>query len=384
MKKQKLLFIYLRTGGGHLAPASAVADYIGKYKSDIAETLLIDGFGKTKWLAKFIIEDGYRHLQSKAKWFYEFLYLTHKLKFISHISSFLVSINITKYMREIIREYQPDKIVLFHFFLIKPVFATIKKLGYKIPVITVVTDPFTAHPLWFLKKDQNFIVFSEKLKNYCIKNGIEESRLNVFPFVLSEKFSVRPSSQMISSLKNRYNIENKNVLLILGGGDGIPKGKKILNSLNKNRGDYSVIIVCGKNKRLFNQATNIKEKFGWNNLVVCGFVDFVYELICISDLVITKCGASTFMEILISGKIPIVNSYIWEQEKGNVDFIFKNKLGVYEKNVSKLPAIVNRLFSNSEIFNEYKNNIELMKLENGTEKVSEFIIDFPQNPPTIK
>ncbi|NMB82722.1 MAG: hypothetical protein GYA14_12985, partial [Ignavibacteria bacterium] len=164
MEKQKLLFIYLRTGGGHLAPARAVADHLGKYRSDDIETLLIDGFGKTKWLAKFIIEDGYRHLQSKAKWFYEFLYLTHKLKFISHISSFLVSINITKYMKEVISEYQPDKIVLFHFFLIKPVFATLKKIKKNIPVITVVTDPFTAHPLWFLNKNQNFILFSDKLK----------------------------------------------------------------------------------------------------------------------------------------------------------------------------------------------------------------------------
>lgn len=375
MKKQKLLFIYLRTGGGHLAPARAVADYIGNYKSDIAETLLIDGFGKTKWLAKFIIEDGYRHLQSKAKWFYEFLYLTHKLKFISHISSFLVSINITKYMREIIREYQPDKIVLFHFFLIKPVFATLKKIKKNIPVITVVTDPFTAHPLWFLNKNQNFILFSDKLKNHCIEEGIDKAQLHVFPFILSEKFSTRPDENTITSLKIMYGVENKNVLLILGGGDGIPKGKKILMNMLKNKDEYAVIIVCGKNKKLFNQAVKLKKQYNWNNLIVYGFVDFVYDLICLSDLVITKCGASTFMEILMSGKIPIVNSYIWEQEKGNVDFIVDNRLGIYEKRVNRLPLIVNHLFSNKDVYDEFKKNIENIKLLNGTKEVAEFITE---------
>jgi processive 1,2-diacylglycerol beta-glucosyltransferase/1,2-diacylglycerol 3-beta-galactosyltransferase len=37
-------------------------------------------------------------------------------------------------------------------------------------------------------------------------------------------------------------------------------------------------------------------------------------------LLFSKCGASTFMEILLSKKIPIITDYIWEQEKGNVDY----------------------------------------------------------------
>lgn len=376
MKKKKLLFIYLRTGGGHLAPARAIAEYINKYKSENAETFLIDGFSKSKWFAKFIIEDGYRHLQSKAKWFYEFLYLTHKIKFISHISAFLVSINITKYLKEVVKNYQPDKIVIFHFFLIKPVYATLKKMKLKTPVITVVTDPFTAHPLWFLKKDQNFIVFSDELKKYCIKNGIDESQLHVFPFVLSEKFSNKADDSTVQALKKMYGVEYNNVLLILGGGDGIPNGKKILMSLYKNKGDYSVIIVCGKNKKLFNSAIKMKEEFGWNQLSVYGFVDFVNDIISMADLVITKCGASTFMEILISGKIPIINSYIWEQEKGNMDFIVNNKLGIYQKNVKKLPSVVNNLFGNKDAITQYKRNIENIGLINGSDKVAEFIITF--------
>lgn len=376
MQKQKLLFIYLRTGGGHLAPARAVAEHINKYNSNDFETLLIDGFGKSKWFARFIIEDGYRHLQSKAKWFYEFLYLTHKLKFISHISAFLVSINITKYLREVLSEYQPGKIVIFHFFLIKPVFATLKKIKKNIPVITVVTDPFTAHPLWFLRKNQNFILFSEKLKNYCSKNGIKEPRLHVFPFILSEKYSEKPADEKLLTLKKKYEVDKGNTLLILGGGDGIPKGKRILKEFLKRRNDFKIIIVCGNNKKLFNQAFRMKEKYNWSNLIVYGYVDFVYDLICVSDLVITKCGASTFMEILMSGKIPIVNSYIWEQEKGNVDFIIENKLGLFEKRINKLPDIVANLFSDKEAYYEFKNNIDKAGLRNGSADIAEFICNY--------
>jgi len=44
--------------------------------------------------------------------------------------------------------------------------------------------------------------------------------------------------------------------------------------------------------------------------------DFIYELINISDVVLTKCGASTIMENINLKKVPVVNDYIWEQEQG--------------------------------------------------------------------
>lgn len=370
------MLIYLRTGGGHLAPARSVAEYIDKYKNDAAETLLIDGFEKSKWFARFIIEDGYRFLQSKAKWFYEFLYATHKFRIVSQLSAFLVSINISKYLSEIFGSYQPDKIVVFHFFLIKPVYSTLKKLKKEIPVLTVVTDPFTAHPLWFLRRDQNFILFSEKLKQSCIADGIAENNLKVFPFILGEKFSRIPSGEMTLLFKKKFGVENQNVLLILGGGDGIPKGFKILKSLLKSSPGFSIIIICGKNKKLFHKATNLRNKYDLKNLFVFGFVDFVYELLSISDLVITKCGASTFMEILMCGKIPVINSYIWEQEKGNVDFIIENKFGIYEQRISKLTGVVKNLFENRILLNTYRENIINAGLENGTAKVAEYICKF--------
>ena len=72
-------------------------------------------------------------------------------------------------------------------------------------------------------------------------------------------------------------------------------------------------------------------------------------------------------------KVPLVNSYIWEQEKGNVDFLRNNKLGIYEKRIHKLPEIVQELFSDKNKLNEYKNNIKNYNFENGTAKVAEFI-----------
>ncbi|MCW8812754.1 MAG: hypothetical protein OQK65_04390, partial [Chlorobium sp.] len=73
-EKKKYLFVYLKTGGGHLAPARAIFNYMNKHFSDTAEPKLIYGFEKTPRWVQFIIEDGYRMLQYTGKWFFEFLY----------------------------------------------------------------------------------------------------------------------------------------------------------------------------------------------------------------------------------------------------------------------------------------------------------------------
>lgn len=373
-KKKKYLFLYLKTGGGHLAPARSLSNYLNKYKSEEVETVLADGFENTRGFTRFVIEDGYRILQNKSKWVYEFLYAWHKIEMVSQIGAFLVANNVSNSLEELIINEKPDKIIVLHFFLIKPVYRVINKLKLNIPVITIVTDPYIAHPLWFLNKKQNFVVFSEELKKRCLKKGIAEKYINVFPFILDEKFSIPPSENEILDYKIKHGFKKENILLIMGGGDGIPHGEKILQYILPISKDFEIAFVCGKNKKLYNYAKQLKEKGKHDNLKVYGYVDFVYELLSISDIVITKCGASTFMEILMMKKVPIVNSYIWEQEKGNVDFLLNNKLGIYENRIYKLPEIVQELFSDKNKLNEYKSNIENYNFENGTAKVAEFIL----------
>jgi processive 1,2-diacylglycerol beta-glucosyltransferase/1,2-diacylglycerol 3-beta-galactosyltransferase len=108
-------------------------------------------------------------------------------------------------------------------------------------------------------------------------------------------------------------------------------------------------------------------------LKVFAFVDFVYELLNASDIVITKCGASTIMEILIMKKIPIINDYLWEQELGNMEFVRDNELGIFERNIAKLPSLIQELVSGEEKYQRYLKNIEKMNVRSGTEEVGEFL-----------
>lgn len=372
-QKQKYLFCYLRTGGGHLAPARSVAQYLSREHGELIEPVLVDGLVDSKKIARYIIEDGYRFLQASAKWYYEFLYATNKFPPIGYFNVAMANYFIKPYIKKRILEERPSKIVIYHFFLIMPVYQSLKELGFNIPVVTVVTDPYTAHPLWFQRKQQQFILFSKRLKKHCLKRGISEKNLNVFPFIIDEKFSSPLSSDHVFAVRNRFGFDpNKKMILIIGGGDGIPHGKTILHNLLSNSINAQIAIVCGKNKQLYDEAMILKKEFP--ELIVFGFVDFVYDLLNASDIVVTKCGASTIMEILMMKKIPVIIDYLWEQELGNMEFVRDNQLGIFERDIAKLPGIIKELISNEQQYKKFQSNIEQMKLRNGTSDVGEFLL----------
>ncbi|MFZ4620717.1 MAG: MGDG synthase family glycosyltransferase [Bacteroidota bacterium] len=372
-QKEKYLFLYLRTGGGHLAPARSVAKYLTEQHGEQVEPVLVDGLAEAAWYARFIIEDGYRILQAKAKWYYELIYATNKFPPIGYFNVIAADFNVKPYLKKRIMEERPSKIVIFHFLLIAPVYRILKELGLSIPVITVITDPFTAHPLWFQNKQQRFIVFSERLKEFYMKRGIPERSINVFPFIIDEKFSVPLSPERIAEIRTRFGFDpKKKLVLIIGGGDGIPHGTTILKNILSSPLNVQTAIVCGKNKELHADARKLKEQFP--ELSVFGFVDFVYELLNASDIIITKCGASTIMEILMMKKVPVIIDYLWEQELGNMEFVRDNQLGIFERNIKKLPEIIRQLTKDEELIGTFHRNIEQKQLRNGTADVGEFLL----------
>jgi len=88
--------------------------------------------------------------------------------------------------------------------------------------------------------------------------------------------------------------------------------------------------------------------------------------------------------VLLCGKVPLVNSYIWEQEKGNVEFIKRNGMGIFEPNIKRIVELASLLVSDADFKQSFKQNIERMRLQNGTPFVSEFISNYNslRNEPT--
>jgi UDP-N-acetylglucosamine:LPS N-acetylglucosamine transferase len=369
------LFLYMNTGGGHLAPARAVASALEPRCGEQCRVILHDGLDGCNRFARFCIEDGYRILQSRIRWYYSVLYILNKFSPLAWLNLTLVSLFVKPALRSVIRKHNPDQIVVFHFFLIEPAANIVRRMKKNIPLTVVVTDPLTAHPMWFKEKGIRYIVFSERLMRYGIRLRIPPENIGLCSFPVSESFRQGTSSEeRREALRTLRLRDDRKTILILGGGDGIPRGKRILKQVLRIK-DHNIVMVCGKNRTLFSQAESEVRRSGRSDVLVFGYVDFVRRLLAAADVVISKCGASTFHEILQSGRIQVVTDYIWEQEKGNVEFLVDNGLGFFEPDLTKLEALIRRLLTDRELLSQTMANIAALPAPSGSIDVATHLLE---------
>lgn len=221
----------------------------------------------------------------------------------------------------------------------------------------------------------DYVVFSEQAKQIIVKRGVPEEQIHIYPVILREEFSRPLSHDEIIERKYAYWIRlDKKVLLLLGSWDWLPRGEKILKEIITEWIDVQVLAVCWKNTEYFNKLQTIKKAYPDFPLIVFEwFIDFIYDLINISDVVVTKWGPATIMEILMMNKIPLITSYIREQEKGNVEFVVRNELWIYEPTIKKMIPLIKQLVEWDDD-TKYKQHIERLHLKNGTEGVAEYLL----------
>ncbi|MCB9358745.1 hypothetical protein H6503_02345 [Candidatus Woesearchaeota archaeon] len=369
---KKIVYFYLKTGGGHISCARAISGYLdNKYKKNV-KNLLVDGFTESPRYIRAYYEEGYKLSQSYAPWAYGAIYAINKY---SKIVRFWSKINadrmMHKYVKKVIQKEKPDIIVNHHCVFIPAIEKVVEELDYKVPMFTVVSDPYTVHPFWVIGKKFHYIMFSDEARRAALNYGRSPDQISVFPFFLNEKFSKIMSQKDKIKTRAKYGFsKDKKIVLLLGGGDGVPKADKITKELLNSGLDIEIAVVCGKNDIL---KENVEKVSSGTNVKVYSFIDYVYDLVSIADIAIGKGGPSAVMETLLSQKIPIITSYVWEQEKGNVEFVVRNKLGFFEPDIKKVPLIVEKLLKNKKYYDSYKNRIKNLKLVNGTSQVADFI-----------
>ncbi len=379
--KKKMLFLFLKTGGGHLAPARALARTLGREQYGECEPILIDGLSRSPRFLRVLIEDGYAILQERARWLYGLLYLLDKFSPLAHFHCSMVGHFVRPYLEEEILSHTPAQITIFHFFLIEPTLAIIRRHGLRIPVTVVVTDPYTAHPVWFRHKDQQYVVFSERLREYAISMGLAPYCVKVIAGVVDDAYSHPVPTDRVLALRKNLAIEPwEKVVLLIGGSDGIPNGVRLVHSLCVMKRGYRIVAVCGKNARLRQRLGTLQRRYQWQNLSILGFVDNVQELLTMADIVVSKCGASIMREVLLTKKILVVHRYLWEQEKGNVDYLVHSRIGLYERRPRSVASRIEHLLEHADAYYDMVARIERAGVYNGVGELARYILSYRNEP----
>lgn len=375
---QKIAFLYLNTGGGHIAPAKALANGIKDAWPSEDSTFLFNGFSDKMVFCRFFFENGYQISSNYFEAAYVLFYRATEHPMHRKIGQYLVSIHGENHLYRFLRDNGITKVVCIHEVLISIARNAINRLDPSIPLITLVTDPYTAHALWFQEKNMELVVFSEKIRKEALERyGYPPDRVHSFPFILNRAYDRQYTPEEVAAAKDRLGIpQNRKVLLIAGGGEGLKSADRIVSRFVAKKRDEILIVVCGKNRLLKRQVSRMVERRGADNVIVYGFVSFMPDLLNIADCVITKGGASTVMEVMAVGKPVIFSTFIRGQELGNVLFAIHNGAGWYIRNPVDILAQADRVLRDPALASGVKANIARLGIRNGLDEVMRFIHDF--------
>ena len=377
MAKRKFLFLYLTTGAGHISTARVLKEQILKQNPD-AEVVMVNGFDKANIMGKVGFELLYFWATNFFHGLFPLIYDISQHRIFATTVSKLMRFHTVHYLKKVFKREQPTDIVSFHFALSSYAKSAVIRLHKKINVTVMVTDPFTLPNAWFWDRSLDYLVYSEEAKQTGIEQKVPAEQITVVPFVMNPKFQEPFDSNDILALRKKRGFDpNKKTVLLVGGGDGLPGAVDIVNKCILRKAKFAIAVVCGKDMGKYAYLESLKRLYPKLDLHVYGFVNYLDELIKLSDCVVMKAGPATLLEALSCRKPIIISRYIHNQELGNMRFAVRNKVGWFIQKPSKIYDKIEEIFEDNDFDSRMAKNFDALKIDTDSSKIAKILLDKP-------
>lgn len=212
-----------------------------------------------------------------------------------------------------------------------------------------------------------------KIKSYIFEQNAILGKANKINLLFADKvftnFKINlkkeinvgnPNSYYIKTNKIKLFNNNKITLLFTMGSLGSSSVSKVINNFIKHNKDYNIIYVTGNNVKV-----NIKEN---GSLKIFNYYNPLTDLINISDIIISRAGASTLSEIIYFNKPSIIipSPYVTNNHQvKNAKLLLKENACqiIYEKDLNEqiLISKIRNYSNNKKYYDETINNINKLK-----------------------
>jgi len=366
----KVLIAHASAGAGHRKAAEAIHEALSKNPD--CEVEVKDSLEYPGRLFKWVYAQQYLTLISYCPLMWGLLYYSldnwKMRKIIAFFRRLLNGLFFSKF-EDFICNYQPDVIISTHF-MTSEIISHMKSRGrLKCRLITAVTD-FKAHTFWVNNGVDVYTVAIQQTADGLIKKGVQPERIIVTGIPVSLKFEQQRDKQaMRKTLSLR---EDLFTALIVGGGFGVGPFEKLTDMLTGISGDLQVLVVCGKNKDLFN---DLQQKFAsLKNVKIFGFVDNMHELMAASDILISKSGGLTTSEALKSNIPMIVLKPIPGQEAHNCQSMVEAGAGIRTESIAEVRDNVSRLIEERGLLDQMREAVVKIRHPHSAERIVEIAL----------
>ena len=241
----------------------------------------------------------------------------------------------------------------------------------------------------FIHEQNSIVGLSNKfLAKYATKIGVSfESTVNMFP---KDKaiYTGNPCSEKAYNIKSASKSEfglstNKKLVLIVMGSLGSSSvNDKIVAMLDKfATKDYEVVFVTGNS--YYEKIKNIKVKA---NIKILPFIYEMPRLMKITDVIISRAGASTMSEIMALAipTIFIPSPYVPNnhQFKNAYDLVSKDAACMLEEKdltPDNLIKMIDELLNDKDKYMKIKNNLKKLRITDSADKIYKIIKEMVDN-----
>lgn len=319
----KILILSAATGGGHLRASHAIEKYI-QDNSIGNEVVVIDTLKTINTVLDKTVCEGYHFLATKTPKVFGQLYRkSNEESILSNLVTRFTSVFSQKLI-PLMEEEQPDVVISTHPFATEMV-SHLKGRGFvKAPLICLMTD-YGPHKAWFADHVDAYIVSTADMIPEMVSMGVKKELIYPFGIPVGDVFFTKGDKP---TLLKKFEMEpGVPTILIMAGSFGVTNIMNIYKDLLRIPFDFQIIIITGRNRKLYEAFTSVVEQSPKKTKLVF-FTDEVENYMHASDLIITKPGGLTVSEALACNIPLAVFDAIPGQEEDNANFLLTHNMAV--------------------------------------------------------
>jgi hypothetical protein len=342
LTRPKITLVYIDSGGGHRAAATALSEAIRQQQrpwdlQPVSIQDLLDSIDFIRRSTGIRFQDVY-NIMLRHGWTMGTAQLIPMMHQLIHASHDLQVEVLEAYWRS----HRPDLVVSLIPHYNRALKEALDRAWPGTPYVTLLTDIADYPPhFWLERLDQWVICGSRRAAMQARSIGLPESRiLQVSGMILHPKFYEPLGIDRAAERQQRGLKPDLPVGLVLFGGEGSTEMVRIARALNSRNSGVQLILVCGKNDAVASALRAMECRIP---MFVEGFTRDIPLYMELSDFVIGKPGPGCISEALAK-KLPVIvqrNAWTMAHERYNARWIEELGAGIVIKNFSRdvAPAV---------------------------------------------
>jgi 1,2-diacylglycerol 3-beta-galactosyltransferase len=343
---KRVLFLISDTGGGHRAGSQAIGAALDEIDGETRYEWRIDDIATHCTFPLSQLGPAYSAALRFAPPIYGALFhATNGRRRYRTIVRFCEPLYRER-LRDSFLMYRPDVIVSVHPLLNHAALRARADAGLRVPLITVITDLGRVHEGWLLPEADMTVVPAREVYQRALERGVPPERLRLLGHPVHPKFE--DVSETKAEIRKGLGLpSDRPIALLMAGGEGGGKLLPTTLALAKSRLPFHLVVVTGRNAALKTKLEELAPQLP-TPMTVLGFRNDVPELMRASDLLVTKAGPGAIAEASIAEVPVVVYDFVPGQERGNLDYVRTNGIGVVALTAAEVVASVTRIVHNQE------------------------------------